>query len=103
NLVLRALAELRAAAGIDRGAAVRLLKRIPSAAGLGGASSNAAAALLAANQLWQLNWTRQELAEIAARLGSDIPFFLGDENQHLSGAVCRGRGERIEPVDVGGR
>ena len=50
-------------------------KRIPSAAGLGGASGNSAATLIAANHLWQLNWTRQKLHEIAAQLGSDIPFF----------------------------
>lgn len=103
NLVLRALAELRQAAGVTRGARVQLLKRIPSAAGLGGASGDAAAALVAANQLWSLGWSRDQLADVAARLGSDIPFFLGDVEGRLAAAICRGRGERIEPATVGGR
>lgn len=93
NLVWRALALLRERAGIRQGARVELIKRIPVAAGLGGASSDAAAALLAANHAWQLGWTRSRLAELAAELGSDVPFFLGPP-----AAVCRGRGERIEPV-----
>jgi 4-diphosphocytidyl-2-C-methyl-D-erythritol kinase len=62
---------------------------------LGGASSDAAAALIAANEGWGLGWPDARLAEIAAELGSDVPFFLGH-----SSAVCRGRGELIEPVRV---
>ena len=68
--------------GID----VHLLKNIPSAAGLGGASSNAAATLIAANRLWGLNWPVAKLSEIASRLGSDIPFFLTGGT-----GLCRGR------------
>ncbi|MBM4094302.1 MAG: 4-(cytidine 5'-diphospho)-2-C-methyl-D-erythritol kinase, partial [Planctomycetes bacterium] len=63
--------------------------------GLGGASTDAAAALVAANLGWRLGWSRAELAGIAAELGSDIPFFLGS-----GAALCRGRGERIEPVSL---
>lgn len=70
-------------------------KVIPSAAGLGGASSNAAAALLAANQLWDLNWPTEKLSKIAAEIGSDVPFFL-----HRGAAVCRGRGEKIETIGI---
>jgi 4-diphosphocytidyl-2-C-methyl-D-erythritol kinase len=93
NLAYRAVRLLRERAGIDRGISLRLSKTIPSAAGLGGGSSDAAAALLAANEVWQLNWSRGQLAELAAELGSDIPFFI------LGGAaICRGRGERIEPL-----
>jgi 4-diphosphocytidyl-2-C-methyl-D-erythritol kinase len=93
NLAYRAVRVLRERAGIDRGISLRLSKTIPSAAGLGGGSSDAAAALLAANEVWQLNWSRGQLAELAAELGSDVPFFL------LGGAaICRGRGERIEPL-----
>jgi 4-diphosphocytidyl-2-C-methyl-D-erythritol kinase len=69
-------------------------KRIPTAAGLGGASSDAAAALLAANIGWNVGWSRPELSEVAAELGSDVPLFL-----HGGGCVCRGRGERIEPLN----
>ena len=93
NIAVRAIELLRERAGIDRSAAVRLTKRIPSAAGLGGGSSDAAAALVAANVAWNLNWPRERLAELAAELGSDVPFFL-----YSAPAVCRGRGERIEPV-----
>jgi 4-diphosphocytidyl-2-C-methyl-D-erythritol kinase len=73
---------------------MRLIKRIPSAAGLGGASSDAASALLAANRGWGLNWPRPRLMEVAADLGSDVGFFLG-----RGAALCRGRGERIEAID----
>ena len=93
NLVTHALNRLRERSGASCGADVWLEKRIPSAAGLGGGSSDAAAALLAANLLWELGWQTDQLAEVAAELGSDIPFFLFGET-----AVCRGRGERIEPV-----
>jgi 4-diphosphocytidyl-2-C-methyl-D-erythritol kinase len=94
NLVLRALDRLRRQAGVELGARVRLSKRIPSAAGLGGASSDAAAALWAANLAWQLDWSTDQLACLAAELGSDIPFFFSG-----GVAVCRGRGEEISELD----
>ena len=93
NLVVRALERLRTRTGVQPGATVRLIKRIPVAAGLGGASSDAAAALVAANDVWRLGWSPAQLAEFAAELGSDIPFFLGG-----GAAVCRGRGEKMESV-----
>lgn len=93
NIVVKALERLRYHVGSRQGAVVRLFKRIPAAAGLGGASSDAAAALLAANRAWQLNWPLPRLRQVAAEIGSDVPFFL-----HGGTAVCRGRGERIEPV-----
>lgn len=93
NLVVRAIELLRKRAGITCGARVRLVKRIPTAAGLGGGSSDAAAALQGANKVWRLGWRRDALAELGAELGSDIPFFLG-----RGPAICRGRGERVEPV-----
>jgi 4-diphosphocytidyl-2-C-methyl-D-erythritol kinase len=95
NLAYRAVALLRERAGIDRGISLSLTKRIPSMAGLGGGSSDAAAALLAANEIWQLSWSHAELAEVAAQLGSDIPFFV-----YGGAAICRGRGELIEPLTV---
>jgi 4-diphosphocytidyl-2-C-methyl-D-erythritol kinase len=93
NIVIRALQRLRERAGVSLGAEIQICKRIPSAAGLGGASSDAAAALVGANRIWNLNWPHQKLAEVAAELGSDIPFFLGPPT-----AICRGRGEIIEPL-----
>jgi len=93
NLVVRAVRLLRDRAGVRRGASLRLVKRIPVAAGLGGGSSDAAAALVAANAGWRLGYSQAELAPLAGELGSDVPFFLGK-----GPAVCRGRGERMEPV-----
>ena len=93
NLVVRAVELLRRRAGVARGATMRLVKRIPSAAGLGGGSSDAAAALRAANLAWNLGWPDPRLAEIGAELGSDVPlFFAGGP------AICRGRGEKVAAV-----
>jgi 4-diphosphocytidyl-2-C-methyl-D-erythritol kinase len=93
NLVVQALELLREWSGCRFGARVDLVKRIPAAAGLGGASSDAAAALRLANRAWQLDWSRSRLAEVAAEIGSDVPFFLQG-----GPAICRGRGERVEPL-----
>ncbi len=93
NIVVRAVRLLAERAGIQRGAKLQLIKRIPAAAGLGGGSSDAAAALVAANLVWKLGWRPTQLADVAAELGSDVPFFLG-----CGPAICRGRGEKIEPV-----
>ncbi len=90
NLVYTALAKLRKRSGAGQGVDVRIVKSIPAAAGLGGASSDAAAALAAGNKIWKLGWSKQQLAELAGELGSDVPFFL-----EKNAAVCRGRGERV--------
>lgn len=92
NLVVRAVRLLADRAGVQGGARMTLWKRIPVAAGMAGGSSDAAAALVAANVGWRLDWPREKLLPLAAELGSDVPFFLG-----AGPAVCRGRGERIEP------
>src|SRR5208337_1858481 len=93
NLVLRAVDLVRRRTGTKQGARLRLIKRIPTAAGLGGGSSDAAAALVAANLGWKLGLSLPELASLAAELGSDVPFFL-----NRGPAICRGRGEQIEPT-----
>jgi 4-diphosphocytidyl-2-C-methyl-D-erythritol kinase len=101
NLVVRALDLLRQRSGCESGARVELFKRIPTAAGLGGGSSDAAAALRVANHAWQVRWETEKLTSLAAELGSDVPFFL-----EPGAAICRGRGERVEriadtmPLDV---
>jgi 4-diphosphocytidyl-2-C-methyl-D-erythritol kinase len=97
NLVVRAARLLREAAGSRAGAHITLDKRIPVAAGLGGGSSDAAAALWALNRVWGLRWSRDRLAEVAARLGSDVPFFLGRGR-----AIGTGRGERLRALTSGG-
>ncbi len=99
NLVLRAAELLRNKTGCPRGARIELVKRIPMAAGLAGGSSDAAATLLGLNRLWQLGLSATELQLLGAELGSDIPFFLGSS----PAAICRGRGEIVEPVPLPGR
>lgn len=80
----------------DLGAEIRLTKRIPTQAGLGGGSADAALALVALNEIWKLALTRDELAAIAADIGSDVAFFLSPP-----AAWCTGRGEAVAPERVG--
>ena len=93
NLVVRAAERLAVEAGITTGLDVDLVKRIPSGAGLGGGSSDAAAIIRAAAILWQLDWTAERLAAVGAGIGSDVPWFFAG-----GAAIASGRGERIEPV-----
>jgi 4-diphosphocytidyl-2-C-methyl-D-erythritol kinase len=76
NLIVRAAYALKKRYKVDQGARIRLEKRIPAMAGLGGASSNAAVSLLALSHLWSVKAAAPEFLEIAADLGSDVPFFL---------------------------
>jgi 4-diphosphocytidyl-2-C-methyl-D-erythritol kinase len=94
NLVVRAARALQNKSGPGRGAHIHLEKRIPSGAGLGGGSSDAATTLTALNRLWALSQTLEDLGRTAANLGSDINFFL-----HGGLALCRGRGEIIRPLE----
>ena len=80
---------------LDTGVSIHLEKRIPVGAGLGGGSSDAASVLRALNVLTKINCPNEKLAELAARLGSDIPFFI-----YGTPSVCRGRGEIIEPTQL---
>jgi 4-diphosphocytidyl-2-C-methyl-D-erythritol kinase len=91
NLVLKALAAYRATSGSTRPLAIHLEKRVPHGAGLGGGSSDAAATLRAVDQLHGDALGTERLMEIAATIGSDIPFFLG-----TPAARATGRGEKIE-------
>lgn len=98
NLVLRAAELLRQTTGCQRGARIKLVKRIPMAAGLAGGSTDAAATLAGLNELWRLGLTRERLAELAGKLGSDIAFFF-----HAPAAWCTGRGEIVTPAPLGRR
>jgi len=93
NLVLRAASALSEFAGVRRGAVIRLHKRIPVAAGLGGGSADAAAALVALDRLWGLQSSFADLVDLAAGVGSDVAFFL-----HGGFALGRGRGDDILPL-----
>jgi 4-diphosphocytidyl-2-C-methyl-D-erythritol kinase len=99
NLVFRTAQLLKTATGVSRGARIDLVKRIPLAAGLAGGSSDAAATLWGLNHLWRLGLSAAALATLAARLGSDVPFFLAP----TPAAICRGRGEIVEPLPLSAR
>ncbi len=98
NLVLRAARLLAKIAGIAPNGRFDLIKRIPIQAGMGGGSSDAAATLLLANAAWDIGYSQEQLMPLAAQLGSDVPFFLGHYFRSHSAAICRGRGELVEPV-----
>jgi 4-diphosphocytidyl-2-C-methyl-D-erythritol kinase len=86
----RALAE---AAEREPGVAIVVKKNIPSPAGLGGGSSDAAAVLRGLNRLWDLGWSTERLADVGARIGADVPFFVYGGTAH-----CTGRGEIVDPL-----
>ena len=85
NLALKALRAVQAYTGCKAGAAIHLLKRVPIQAGLGGGSADAAAMLVGLNRFWDLRLTQEELLQIGATLGSDVPFLL-------QGGTARGTG-----------
>ena len=93
NLAHDAVKLLQEKTGVRRGVDLRIVKRIPIAAGLGGGSSNAATVLKGLNELWGLGLSQSELEKIGLELGSDVPFFL-------RGGICLagGRGEELEAL-----
>jgi 4-diphosphocytidyl-2-C-methyl-D-erythritol kinase len=93
NLVIRAAHALAAHARVTGHARLHLRKQIPLAAGLAGGSADAAATLVACDALWQLGLPREELSQVAAGLGADVPFLLSGGT-----ALGTGYGERISPV-----
>jgi len=97
NLVWKAARALADRTGVRAGARIRLTKGIPVGAGLGGGSSDAAAALAALNRLWRTDLSDEALIEVAAGLGSDVSFFIRGGT-----ARGRGRGERLDPIDAAG-
>ena len=93
NLVAVAYRAMTSRFELDGGLAVRLTKRIPSAAGLGGGSSDAAATILACNRLFRLRLSFEKMARIGASVGSDVPFFFSGGQ-----ALVQGRGEIVRDV-----
>ena len=93
NLVLRAARALAGHTGVPPRARLHLRKQIPVAGGLAGGSADAAAALVACDALWGTGLSRDELAQIAATVGSDVPFLI-----HGGTALGTGRGEAVSPV-----
>lgn len=96
NLVYKAADRLRQwVSRSDLGSSIRLIKRIPTQAGLAGGSSDAAAAIVGLNRIWGLDLPKPDLATIAAEVGSDVAFFL-----NLPAGWCTGRGEIVAPESV---
>ncbi len=93
DLTVRAASALQRAANCRLGADLGVRKRIPLGAGLGGGSSDAATTLVALNQLWNLGWTRERLAELGLSLGADVPVFVQGR-----AAWAEGIGERLTPL-----
>ncbi len=93
NLVMKAIREFEKHYGRKAKQRISITKRIPLAAGLGGGSSNAATTLRAVNEILGTQYNEEELASMAAAVGSDVPFFL---NPVLS--RCQGRGELVRPL-----
>lgn len=95
DLCLRAARLLQTASGCRQGAVISIEKRLPSQAGMGGGSSDAATTLLALNRLWGLNWPLSRLLPLGLSLGADVPFFLRGHN-----AWVEGIGEVLQPVSL---
>ena len=96
NLVCKAALLLRKSYQVEgKGVSIRLKKKIPFGAGLGGGSGNAAGVLMGLNRLWDLNIDREKLFTLAAELGSDVPFFLTSPC-----ALGKGRGERLKVLET---
>ena len=95
NLAAAAAYQFQEETGLRFAATIDLRKRIPISAGLGGGSSDAAAVLSALDQLLDTKLGIETLQKIAARIGSDVPFFVRPQP-----ATCRGRGEIIEPLEI---
>jgi 4-diphosphocytidyl-2-C-methyl-D-erythritol kinase len=95
DLALRAAKLLQSAANIAKGADIVVEKRIPAGGGFGGGSSDAATVLVALNALWGAGLDSGSLAELALKLGADVPVFVRGEN-----AWAEGIGERLAPIDL---
>ncbi len=93
NLVWKAARLLQQSAGVGAGARIAITKRIPVAAGLAGGSSDAATTLRGLNQFWGLGWSRRQLADLAVRIGADVPFCLTGGTMR-----CTGIGEKLAPL-----
>jgi len=95
DLTVRAARLLQQHTGCSHGVHIGLQKEIPSQAGLGGGSSDAASTLLALNRLWQLGLSTEALSTLGLKLGADVPFFIGGQN-----AWVEGIGESLTPLSL---
>lgn len=93
DLAVRAAKLLQSEANCTQGAEIRIEKRIPTGAGLGGGSSDAASVLVGLSRLWGLDWPPDRLAALGLRLGADVPVFVQGRN-----AWAEGVGEQLQPI-----
>jgi len=94
NLAWRSAKLLQDSFNIDKGVDIKIIKRIPVGSGMGGGSSNAASTLVGLNKLWKLNLPQNKLAELAKKLGCDVPFFI----YNTPFALGEARGDKIKPL-----
>lgn len=95
NLIYKAIELIRKTYNIKKKVSVKIEKNIPSFAGLGGGSSDAAAVIKVLNEMWNLALNKEEMCLLAEKIGSDVPFFIYNKP-----AIISGRGEKIRNVDV---
>lgn len=95
DLVVRAARALKASSGSTLGVHIGIEKSIPTQAGMGGGSSDAASTLLVLNRLWKLDYPLEKLTQIGLQLGADVPFFLAGHN-----AWVEGIGDKISPINL---
>jgi 4-diphosphocytidyl-2-C-methyl-D-erythritol kinase len=93
NLIYQSANLLKKESGVKKGVSIEYTRGIPLSAGLGGGSSDAATTLMVLNELWGLEWSSERLSKVAAKLGSDISFFL-----YGGTAYIHGRGEKVTPL-----
>ena len=95
DLIIRAAKMLQQESGSNKGADIKITKRLPMGGGIGGGSSDAATTLVALNKLWNINMSLEELAKIGIKLGADVPIFI-----HGHAAWAEGIGEKISYLDT---
>ena len=95
NLAYKVAEYLKKVYGVRSGVRIKITKNIPVGSGLGGGSSDAACALIALNELWNLNISNNELFELSKKFGSDTPYCF-----YQAPAVVKGTGDIIEPIDI---
>lgn len=101
NLAYRAAALMAEKTGKSGSLELRIKKKIPVAAGLGGGSSNAAAVMTALNRLWRAGFNTRQLCEMAKPLGADVPFLVLTHNTRYECALCSGTGDELRPLGRG--
>lgn len=97
NIIIKSARHLQKYCGTSLGASILLHKNLPIASGIGGGSGDAAATLIALNQLWNLNLTKEELAEIGLKIGADVPVCLYGKS-----CLMQGIGEKLTPFELNG-